>query len=61
MIDMRENSSDKIKNRLRGVMHTYWGSFNSFNQCYQGKSCEDEVQANATKTFKSIYPKKKDF
>jgi hypothetical protein len=61
MIDMRKNSSDSIKNRLRGVMHTYWGSFNSFNQCFQGKLCEDKVQSNATKTFNSIYPKNKDF
>jgi hypothetical protein len=59
MIGMRANSRDTIKNRLRGVMNTYWGSFKSFYQCYQGNQCEDEVKANAVKTFKSIYPKNK--
>jgi hypothetical protein len=54
--ELAENSSDSIKSRLPGAMHIYWGSFNGFNQCYQGKLCEDEVQANATKTFNSIYP-----
>jgi len=58
MIGMRANSRDTIKNRLLGVMHTYWGSFNSFYQCYQGKACENEVKASAVKTFKSIYPRK---
>jgi len=59
MIGMRANSRDTIKNRLRGVMHTYWGSFNSFYQCYQGKACEDETKESAVKTFNSIYPKEK--
>jgi hypothetical protein len=59
MIGMRANSRDTIKNRLLGVMHTYWGSFNSFYQCYQGKACDNEVKASAVKTFNSIYPKKK--
>jgi len=58
MIGMRANTRATIKNRLRGIMHTYWGSFDSFNQCYQGKQCENDVKANAVETFKSIYPKK---
>jgi len=58
MIAMRANSRDTIKNRLQGIMHTYWGSFDSFNQCYQGKKCENEVKGNAITTFKTIYPKK---
>ena len=57
MVGMRANSGDTIKNRLLGVMHTYWASFNSFYQCYQGKACENETHANAVKTFKTIYPK----
>jgi len=59
MIGMRANSRDTIKNRLRGVMHTYWGSFNSFYQCYQGKTCENEVKKSAVQTFNSLYPKEK--
>ena len=59
MIGMRANSRDTIKNRLQGIMHTYWGSFESFYQCYQGKACENEVKAGAVKTFISIYPKEK--
>jgi len=59
MIGMRANSRDTIKNRLQGVMHTYWGSFDSFDQCYQGKACENKVKENAVKTFKTIYPKEK--
>jgi len=59
MIGMRANSRDTIKNRLLGIMHTYWGNFDSFNQCYQGNSCVNEVKESAVKTFKTIYPKKK--
>jgi len=59
MLGMRAHSRDTIKDRLQGIMHTYWGSFNSFYQCYQGKECENEVKANAVKTFNSIYPKEK--
>lgn len=57
MIAMRANSNDTIKNRLRGVMHTYWGSFDSFYQCYQGKACDHKERASAVKTFNKIYPK----
>lgn len=59
MIGMRANSRDTIKNRLQGIMHTYWGSFDSFYQCYQDKVCENEIKASAVKTFNSIYPKQK--
>ncbi|MGB1199926.1 MAG: family 20 glycosylhydrolase [Cognaticolwellia aestuarii] len=57
MIGMRAHSNNTIKDRLRGVMHTYWGNFKSFYQCYQDNQCENDVHANAVKTFKSIYPK----
>lgn len=59
MIGMRAHSNETIKNRLLGIMHTYWGSFNSFYQCYQGNQCENETHANAVTTFKGIYPQKK--
>ena len=56
MIGMRAHSPDTIKNRLQGVMHTYWGSFDSFNQCYQGEKCPNKDRASAVNTFKTIYP-----
>jgi len=58
MIAMRANSRPTIKNRLQGIMHTYWGNFDSFYQCYQGQRCANEVKENAVKTFKRIYPKR---
>jgi len=59
MLAMRAHSRNTIKDRLQGIMHTYWGSFDSFYQCYQGESCENQVKESAVKTFKSLYPKEK--
>lgn len=59
MLAMRANSRGTIKNRLQGIMHTYWGNFDSFYQCFHSNICESEDKKNAIKTFKTIYPKKK--
>jgi len=56
-INNRKFSNPTIKNRLLGVMHTYWGSFDSFYNCYKDEKCSTEKIQGAIKTFKSIYPK----
>jgi len=58
MLGMRAHSRGTIKNRLQGIMHTYWGSFDSFYQCYQEKQCPNEDKSSAVNTFKAVYPKR---
>jgi len=57
VINNRKFSNPTIKNRLLGIMNTYWGSFESFYACYKDKNCNSDKIEGAIKTFKSIYPK----
>lgn len=54
MLALRKYNNDKIKNRLQGVMHTYWGSFSSFHQCFIGEKCE-EKRKGAIDTFNQLF------
>jgi len=58
MLALRATNNDTIKNRLNGVMHTFWGSFNSFNQCYKHNECKSEKIKGAIETFNYLLPKK---
>lgn len=55
MLVNREFNNDKIKDRLNGVMHTYWGGFKDFYSCYIGKKCANEAKADAVATFKHLF------
>ncbi|PCI02130.1 MAG: glycoside hydrolase [Flavobacteriaceae bacterium] len=55
VLNIRKFSNPTIKNRLLGVMHTYWGSFDSFYACYKDGNCSSDKIEGAIKTFKSLY------
>ena len=58
MLALRKFNNDKIKNRLNGVMHTYWGSFGEFHACYTGKKCGNEAKVGAVETFNRLFKTK---
>ncbi len=57
MIESRKVTRDVIKNRLQGVMHTYWGNADSFYPCYTKGDCPSDVKKSSIETFKTMFPK----
>lgn len=55
VLNNRNFSNSTIKKRLLGVMHTYWGSFDSFYACYKDEKCSTEKIEGSINTFKSLY------
>lgn len=55
VINNKKYSSEIMKERTLGVMHTYWASFNSFYKCYNNEDCNTEKIKNSIKTFKALY------
>ena len=55
VLQNRKFANKTIGNRMLGVMHTYWSSFDSFIKCYKEKNCKSEKIEGAVKTFKALY------
>ena len=53
--NIRKYNNSIIKNRMLGVMHTYWSSFDSFLRCYKDDDCDTEAIQGAVNTFKVLY------
>ncbi|MFD0991182.1 family 20 glycosylhydrolase [Mariniflexile jejuense] len=55
VLSLRKLNKVIIKNRLLGVMHTYWSTFDSFIDCYENSNCNSETIKGAVETFKTMY------
>jgi len=53
--NIRRLNNPTIKNRMLGVMHTYWSSFDSFLRCYKDDDSDTEAINGAINTFKALY------
>tara|TARA_R110002049_G_scaffold279949_1_gene459066 strand:- start:17520 stop:18536 length:1017 start_codon:yes stop_codon:yes gene_type:complete len=54
-LDFRKFNKETIKNRMLGVSHTYWSTFNSFIKCFEDANCSSESIEGAIKTFRALY------
>jgi len=54
-INIRKRSKSPIRERMLGVMHTYWGSFDSFLKCYKEQNCQTDKIKGAITTFNKLY------
>ncbi len=56
MNSIRKESSEQIANRMKGLMHTFWGSTSEFMKAFEGKEVSEKTK-EAYKTFLSISAK----
>lgn len=56
MNSLRKESSEQIANRMKGHMHTFWGSTREFMKAFEGKEVSEKTQ-QAYETFISLSEK----